>query len=183
MRSFVNFCYLPPILSIHSGYSSAPLQDPHGFWTAIDRAERQLERLGPGRECTARRGGGIRIKEWKELQDAVKPFFSTKYIGFLEERATDLRRELEIAQSKLRGVVSVLEQRRRDRDELIAAISTSDVGPRLQAIDREIEVSEGARQRAQLLRNRIQSSVALLDAVPSLVDEALSPAHRPIGNR
>jgi uncharacterized protein YPO0396 len=142
-------------------------------WTAIDRAERQLGALRPVSENAQRVAAAeSRIKEWKELQDVVKPFFSTKYLGFLEERATDLRRELEIAQSKLRGVVSVLEQRRRDRDELIAAISTSDVGPRLQAIDREIEVSEGARQRAQLLRNRIQSSVALLDAASSLVDEA-----------
>ena len=142
-------------------------------WTAIDRAERQLGALRPVSEGAERVSAAeSKIMEWRELQDGVKPYFLTKYIGFLEERATDLRREFEIARTKLTGVTSDLEQRRRDRDELIAAISTTDVGPRLQAIDREIQVSEGARQRAQQLRNRIQPSALLLGADPSLVDEA-----------
>jgi uncharacterized protein YPO0396 len=142
-------------------------------WTAIDRAERELGALRPVSENAERVSAAeIKIKEWRELQDAVKPYFLTKYIGFIEERTTDLRRDYEIARTILSGVASDLEQRRRDRDELIAAISTTDVGPRLQAIDREIQISEGARQRAQALRTRIQPSALLLGADPTLVDEA-----------
>jgi uncharacterized protein YPO0396 len=142
-------------------------------WTAIDRAERQLDALRPVSENAERVSAAeFKIKEWRDLQDAVRPYFITKYIGFLEERARDLRRDFEIARTRLNGVASGLEQRRRDRDELIAAISTTDVGPRLQAIDREIQISEGARQRAQVLRTRIEHSAGLLGAVPSLVDEA-----------
>jgi uncharacterized protein YPO0396 len=141
-------------------------------WTAIDRAERQLNALRPVSENAARVATAeSKIHEWKELQDAVKPYFLTKYLGFLEQRAIDLRSEHDIAQTKRSGVASNLDQRRNDRDELIAAISATDVGPRLQAIDREIQLSENERQRAQMSRNRIQSSAALLAAEPALVDE------------
>ena len=149
-------------------------------WTAIDRAERQLSALRPVTDNAERVSvAESKIKEWRELQDVVKPYFLTMYIGFLEGRADKLRREYEIAKTKRNGVIFDLDQRRRDRDELIAAISTTDVGPRLQAIDREIQFSEGARQRAQTLRNRIQPSASLLDAEPALADEVSFASARP----
>lgn len=141
-------------------------------WTAIDRAERQLSALRPVSENAERVSAAeSKIKEWKELQDAVKPYFLTKYIVFLEQRAAELQKTYQIAQTKRDTVASDLEQRRNDRDELIAAISATDVGPRLQTIDREIQFSESERQRAQMLRGRIQSSAALLAAESALVDE------------
>ena len=141
-------------------------------WSAIDRAERQLNALRPVSENAGRVAAAeARIREWKELHDAVKPYFLKKYLGFLELRAAELRREHEIAQTKRGGLASDLDQRRNDRDELIAAISVTDVGPRLQAIDREIQFSESERQRAQVSRSRIQSSAALLAAEPALADE------------
>lgn len=141
-------------------------------WMAIDRAERQLNALQPVSENADRVATAeTKIKEWKDLQDAVKPYFLTKYLRFLEQRTTELRREQDIAQTKRSGVVSDLDQRRSDRDGLIAAISATDVGPRLQAIDREIQLSDSERQRAQSLRSRIQSSIELLAAEFSLTDE------------
>lgn len=141
-------------------------------WSAIDRAERQLNALRPVSENAARVAAAeFKIKEWKELQDAVKPYFLTKYLSFLGLHEAELQREHEIAQTKRSGLSSDLDQRRNDRDELIAAISATDVGPRLQAIDREIQLSESERQRAQASRSRIQSSAALLDAEAALVDE------------
>ena len=141
-------------------------------WAAIDRAVRQLDALRPVSESAERVAvAESKIKEWRDLQDAVKPYFLTKYLGFLEESANSLRREYEIAQTKRNGVAADLDQRRRDRDDLIAAISATDVGPRLQAIEREIQISEDARQRAQALRNRVQPSASLLDTEPSLANE------------
>ena len=141
-------------------------------WMAIDRAERQLNALRPVSDNADRVAAAeARIKEWKDLQDAVKPYFLTKYLHFLENRTIELRRGHEIAQAKRSGVASDLDQRRNDRDGLIAAISATDVGPRLQAIDREIQLSESERQRAQTLRSRIQTSAELLAAESALSDE------------
>ncbi len=141
-------------------------------WMAIDRAERQLNALRPVSENADRLAAAeAKIKEWKDLQDAVKPYFLTKYLHFLEQRTIELRREHEIAQAKRNGIVSDLDQRRNDRDGLIAAISATDVGPRLQAIDREIQLSESERQRAQTLRSRVQISAELLAAESALTDE------------
>ena len=134
-------------------------------WTAIDRAERQLNALRPVAENADRLAAAeAKIKEWKDLQDAVKPYFLTKYLHFLEQHTIELRREHEIAQARRSGVVFDLDQRRNDRDGLIAAISATDVGPRLQAIDREVQLSESERQRAQALRSRVQISAELLAA-------------------
>ncbi|HEV2133944.1 MAG TPA: SbcC/MukB-like Walker B domain-containing protein [Terracidiphilus sp.] len=142
-------------------------------WTAIDRAERQLNALRPVSENADRVAAAeSKIKEWKDLQDAVKPYFLTKYLLFLESRLAETYREHQIAQTKRNGLASNLDQRRNDRDELIVAISATDVGPRLQAIDREIELSEGERLRAQTSRSRVQSSAALLEAQSALSDEA-----------
>jgi uncharacterized protein YPO0396 len=141
-------------------------------WMAIDRAERQLNALHPVSENADRIASAeTKIKEWRDLQEAVKPYFLTKYLQFLEQRKTELRREHEIAQTRRNGIVFDLDQRRNDRDGLIAAISATDVGPRLQAIDREIQLSESERQRAQTLRSRVQPSVGLLAAESALIDE------------
>lgn len=141
-------------------------------WMAIDRAERQLNALRPVSENADRVAAAeAKIKEWKDLQDAVKPYFLTQYLHFLKQRTLDLCREHEIAQAKRSSVLSELEQRRNDRDGLIAAISATDVGPRLQAIDREIQFSEGERQRTQALRNRVQASAELLAAESAMADE------------
>ena len=148
-------------------------------WSAIDRAERQLNALRPVSENASRVAAAeTKIKEWKELQDAVKPYFLTKYLSFLELRAAELRREHEIALTKREGLVADLGQRRSERDELIAAISTTDVGPRLQAIDRDIQRAESERQRTQVSRNRIQASAALLAAEPALTDEVAFTSER-----
>jgi|SRR5579884_460842 len=141
-------------------------------WMAIDRAERQLKALQPVSENADRVAASeAKIKEWKDLQDAIKPYFLTKYLHFLEQHTIELYKEHEIAQARRSALVANLEQRRSDRDGLIAAISATDVGPRLQAIDREIQIAESERQRAQTLRNRVQTSSELLDAEPALTDE------------
>lgn len=143
-------------------------------WSAIDRAERQLNALRPVSENAGRVAAAeSKIKEWRDLQDAIKPYFLTKYLSFLELRSAELSREHHIAQTKRCGLASDLDQRRNDRDELIAAISATDVGPRLQAVDREIQFSESERQRAQALRSRVQVSATLLGAEPALADEAV----------
>lgn len=149
-------------------------------WSAIDRAERQLNALRPVSENAGRLAvTEAKIREWKELQDTVRPYFLTKYLEFLELHAAELHREHEIAQTKRSGLASELDQRRNRRDELIAAISATDVGLRLQAIDREIQLSESERQRALASRSRIQASAALLAAEPDLADEVAFVSARP----
>ncbi|MCL2659471.1 MAG: AAA family ATPase [Acidobacteriaceae bacterium] len=142
-------------------------------WTAIDRAVRQLQALRPVSENAARVAvAESTINEWKELQDAVRPYFLTKYLGFLEQRVADLQKEHTVAQAERDATKTGLEQRRGDRDGLIAAISATGVGARLQTIDRDIQYSEGEWQRAQTLRSRIQPSIALLSAEAALADAA-----------
>jgi len=141
-------------------------------WTAIDRAERQLSALQPVSENAQRIAGAeSKIEEWRGLQDSVRPYFLTKYLGFLVEHARELAKQREVAWARRSSLASDLAEHRRERDDIIGAISATDVGPRLQAIDREIEFSDGARQRAQVQRGRIQPSVSLLASESALIDD------------
>jgi len=149
-------------------------------WAAIDRAERQMAALQPVLENAHRISAAEeKIGEWQELQNALKPYFLTRFLGFLADRAQDLGRQHEVAHAHRSAAESHLNQRRSERDNLIAAISSTDVGPRLQSLEREIQLSEDARKRAQALRSRIQPSISLLNAETALAEETSFLHSRP----
>lgn len=140
-------------------------------WAAIDRAERQIALLRPVSESAERISAAeLQIAQWRELQDSVRPYYAMRHLKLLESRATELKRTSEAVEVNRSIAASDLTQHRRERDNLNAAISATDVGPRLQALEREIEISETARLHAQIRRDRIQPSVSLLDGASFLID-------------
>jgi uncharacterized protein YPO0396 len=150
-------------------------------WMAIDKADRQLLALRPVSENAERIfTAEARAAEWRGLQECVKPYFLTRYLDLLTERSIELGRLAETAGMRRDGVAGEMRERRSERDELIGAISATDVGPRVMAIDREIEVSNANRQRAQSMRSRIQDSVTLLSAEPLLAEEVSFINARPV---
>jgi uncharacterized protein YPO0396 len=140
-------------------------------WTAIDRAERQILLLRPVFENTGLIvTSEARIEQWRSLQDLTKPYFSTLHLKLLKLRAIELQAFLKAVEAARNAAESALQQLRRERDDLNAAINATDVGPRLQGIEREIVVAEGARHRAQIRRDQIQTLAALLNATAALTN-------------
>jgi uncharacterized protein YPO0396 len=140
-------------------------------WTAIDRAERQILLLRPVFENTGLIvTSEARIEQWRSLQDLTKPYFSTLHLKLLKLRAIELQASLKAVEATRNAAESALQQLRRERDDLNAAINATDVGPRLQGIEREVVVAEGARHRAQSRCDQIQPLAALLNATAALTN-------------
>src|SRR5262249_11452195 len=126
-------------------------------WSAIDRAERQIVLLRPVADCAERiRNSETRIEGWRRLQDLARPYFITQHLTLLRAQALQLASALELSEAARRDAAGGLSEHRRERDDVNAAINATDVGPRLQAIQRELEYAEDARRRAQHRRDRIE---------------------------
>jgi uncharacterized protein YPO0396 len=140
-------------------------------WSAIERAERQIALLRPIAEHAERiRTGEARMEDWKRLQDLARPYFLARHLALLRAQAVELASALTSTETARDELASRLARFRRERDEINLAIAASDVGPRLQAIEREIEYAEQTRKQAQQRRTRIEPAARVLDAMSALND-------------
>ena len=140
-------------------------------WSAIDRAERQIVLLRPVAEHAERIGfSEARIDAWRQLQEMVQPYFATTHLLLLRTHAVELAGALASSEAARRDAASRLLHRRRERDDVNAAINATDVGPRLQAIERELKYAEDARKTAQQRRDRIAPAAQILNVSSALND-------------
>jgi uncharacterized protein YPO0396 len=148
-------------------------------WSAIDRAERQIVLLRPVAQYAERISSSeSRIDAWKHLQELVRPYFATRHLALLRTHAVELGGALASSEAARGDAASRLSQVRGERDDVNAAINATDVGPRLQAIERELKYAEDARKRAQQRRDRIEPAAQLLKAASALNDASTFVSHR-----
>lgn len=142
-------------------------------WSAIDRAERQIALLRPVAESAERIAlSEVRIDAWKHLQDLIRPYFATRHLMLLRTNAVELADVFASTEAARENAASRLGEYRLERDDVNAAINATDVGPRLQAIERELKYAEEARKQAQLRNDRIEPAVRLLGVTFALNDAA-----------
>jgi uncharacterized protein YPO0396 len=150
-------------------------------WAAIERAERQIALLRPVAEWANRISDGeARIDGWRHLQELVQPYYATRHLGLLRDQEGELTKTLASTEAARDWIAARLKDNRRQHDELNAAIATTDVGPRLQAIARELDHAEQARKHAQQRRTRVAPAVVLLGMSSSLIDAGTFASARPV---
>jgi uncharacterized protein YPO0396 len=138
-------------------------------WAAIDCAERQVALLRPVAECTGRLGESeARIEAWRQSQQITEPYYATRHLGLLRVQETELESALATTEAACEEITLHLATHRRERDDLNAAIAATDVGPRLQALAREVDYAEQARKLAQQRWARVEPAAALLGMASSL---------------
>lgn len=150
-------------------------------WSAIERAEREIALLRPIAEYTERISlGEVRMKAWRHLQELAPPYFATRHLALLRAHIIELKNALSSSESAREESASRLAQLRRERDDINRAIAASDVGPRLQAIERELHYAEEARKQAEQRRGRIEPAARVLGAMVVLSDPTAFGKARPI---
>jgi uncharacterized protein YPO0396 len=138
-------------------------------WAAIERAERQIALLGPVAECAQRVAQGEgRVEGWRCLQELAQPYYAVRNLGLLRAHEGELATALASSEATREKIVARIADHRRERDDLNAAIAVTDVGPRLQGIDRELNRAEEERKHAQQRRMRVEPAAALLGMSSSL---------------
>lgn len=148
-------------------------------WAAIERAERQVALLTPVAERATRIGEGEeRIEGWRQLQDLVEPYFASRHLELLRQHESELSADVDALDVSRTAVLNRLAEDRSERDRVTAAIANTDVGPRLQSIQREIEQAEQSRKLAAQRRARAEQAAQLLLSTASLADEAAFAAAR-----
>lgn len=148
-------------------------------WAAIDRAERQIELLSPVADRAARISEGeLRIDAWRQLQEVVAPYFAGRHLVLLRQHELDLSTAIDAAETSRTAILVRLTEDRRERDLVTAAIASTDVGPRLQSIQRELQHAEQARRQAHQRRTRIEPAAQLLSATSSLLNATTFAAGR-----
>lgn len=153
-------------------------------WTAMDRAEKQIALLRPVKDYAERIAASeSRIEQWKSLQELLEPYVATRHIALLDMQLADLGRTRDVTEASRADAADRLHRHRQERDTLHAAINATDVGPRLQAIAREIESAETAHQTAKNRRARIHPSAELLGSVDALNDRTIFLDSRAIWER
>jgi len=132
-------------------------------WTAITRAERQVELLRPVTELGSRIATGeTRITALKRLQECLRPFFITTQIARLRaawQVVSDVVRSISAANAVLEVD---LRSMREERERLSAALTSSEVGAQLQRIDERLQDAQDGRQRAQLRRKVAEHALAVI---------------------
>ncbi len=142
-------------------------------WAAIERAERQIALLRPVADRARRISEGEeRIETWRELQELAIPFFASRHLALLRAHAMELETALQASEVARATVAGRVADSRRERDDVNAAIANTDVGPRLQAIERELHHAEQARMGAGQRRSRIEPAAQLLGCSMTLSDAA-----------
>lgn len=142
-------------------------------WAAIERAERQIALLRPVAERARRIGEGEeRIEAWRELQELAVPFFASRHLAVLRAHEIELETGLKASEAARGIIAGRVADSRRERDDVNAAIGNTDVGPRLQAIERELHHAEQARINAAHRRTRIQPAAQILECSAALSDAA-----------
>jgi len=142
-------------------------------WAAIERAERQIALLAPVADRANRiRESEARIDGWRQLQELAVPYFASRHLVLLREHEIEISTAIASAEAARDDVAGRVAEDRRDRDLVNAAIASTDVGPRLQAIERELQQAEQARKHAHQRRMRVEPAAQLLGMVSSLTDAA-----------
>ena len=140
-------------------------------WSAIERAERQIDLLRPVAESAQQiASGDKKIENWKNLQELIVPYFATRHVSLLRSCAVELTESLSATEAVREHTAEQLSERRRERDDVNAAINATDVGPRLQVIQRELEYAEQARRQAQQRLDNVRPAAQLLGSVAALGD-------------
>ena len=150
-------------------------------WAAIEKAERQIALLRPVSEQAALIiEAEARIENWKRLQNLVEPYVATKHLGVLHNNEVEFEAALRAKEAEHAAINLELDSHQRTRDELNAAIATTDVGPRLQTILAQQETAKDNRRKSQVRRAGAEPAAALLGMGASLADTAAFAAARPI---
>jgi uncharacterized protein YPO0396 len=150
-------------------------------WAAIERAERQIALLHPVVEHASRiTDGEARIEAWRNLQELLQPYYATRHLELLRANEAELETALASTEAARGDIEKRLADYHSERDNLNAAIATTDVGPRLQAIARELDHADQARKHAQQRRARVEPAAALLGMGSSLSDAARFALARPV---
>jgi uncharacterized protein YPO0396 len=150
-------------------------------WTAIERAERQIALLRPVAEHAARiYDAEERIEGWRSLQELTQPYYATGHLNLLRAQEFELGKSLAGIEAARDVTTQRIAGHHGERDGLNAAIATTDVGPRLQAIVRELAHAEQWQKTAQHRRVRLEPAAALLGMESSLTNEAAFTLTRPV---
>lgn len=140
-------------------------------WSAIEQAERQIGLLRPVADAAERIANSqAKIDEWKNLQDLIEPFFATRHLALLRSYRIELTGSLETTELIRTSTAERLTRQRRERDDVNGAIHATDVGPRLQSIERELSYAEEARKQAQQRREKVEPAARILDAGAALAN-------------
>jgi uncharacterized protein YPO0396 len=150
-------------------------------WAAIERAERQISLLRPVAEQAVIIGEAeARIENWKRLQSLVEPYVATKHLGVLRENEVEFASALRAKEAQHTAIDDELAGHQRRRDDLNAAIATTDVGPRLQTIQAQQAIAKENLRQTQLRRARVEPAAALLGMTDSLGDPSRFSAARAV---
>jgi len=149
-------------------------------WSAIERAERQVALLGPVAERAARiEESEQRIQGLRQLQELTTPYFASRHLALLREREQQLALEVDATGLSRLVLASRLEEHRAERDLVNAAIAGSDVGIRLQSLQREVQQAEQSHKLATQRRARVEPASRLVGADSSLADAVAFEVARP----
>jgi uncharacterized protein YPO0396 len=149
-------------------------------WAAIEQAERQIALLSPVADRANRiNDGEQRIDGWRQLQEMAVPYFARRHLVLLREYERGLLEKVDAVEASRHAIASRLTECRSERDVVNASIASSDVGLRLQSIERELEHAEQARRNASYRRARIEPASQLLGVEASLSDTDAFNAARP----
>jgi uncharacterized protein YPO0396 len=114
------------------------------------------------------------------LQELAQPYYAVRYLRLLRAHEAELATALAVSEATREKIGARISDRRRERDDLNAAIAATDVGPRLQVIDRELNRAEQERKHAQQRRMRVEPAAGLLGMSSSLEDvESFALARAP----
>jgi uncharacterized protein YPO0396 len=150
-------------------------------WTAIERAGRQIALLRPVAEYSARIDDAEeRLEGWRSLQELIQPYYATGHLNLLRAQELELGKSLAATEAARDNTAQRIVAHHRERDGLNAAIATTDVGPRLQAIERELAHAERLQKSAQQRHVRLEPAAALLGMESSLVNETAFTLTRPM---
>jgi uncharacterized protein YPO0396 len=153
-------------------------------WTAIERAERQIDLLMPVEEHARRvREGEARIEHLKDLQEVLPAYFATLHLALLEEYEGGLRATRAVRSGERDEVARRVSLVRRERDDLKAAVGATDVGMKIESLQREISDADVARRQAQQRRDSLEPLAASIESRPALHDAAAFAAARPVWER
>lgn len=149
-------------------------------WSAIERAERQVAFLTPVAQRAARiEECEQRIQASRQLQELTTSYFASRHLALLRQQEQELGQDLDATGLARASLNSRLTAHRAERDVVNAAIAGSDVGLRLQSLQRELQQAEQSHKLASQRRTRIEPASRLVEAGATLADAAAFEAARP----
>ena len=108
----------------------------------------------------------------------MSPFFATRHLELLRESEADLSARVRVINVTRAELVDQVAKWGDERDGVKAKINSSEVGSRLELIDREIASAQERLGAARHRRENIEKSAGLLGAVAALENAAAFAASR-----